>query len=391
MLTRCVCCAFALHVADLNDKDLLPRPKHARSLTSMISFMWRRSAPLTIETLRTLKNLIAVAPILECQLSNVTNEVEIDEIAKLVDTFSTTTFSAVQVCSRGSLETLKARVAAMSLSNMTSTGAKMDPMLDAIQTRLMISIISYLGGLLETDAFKANNTIDIPGAAHETAPDLSSTNARSSTTGAFLVAMAPAPLPGRLAVLGLLCAVLYSAVQAFAAHLGALGLASIPGPPPTEGRRAVSATSPSCRPSARRGSVGRLGSAPRTGVLFLTLMVGFASAQTPPPSPPSRPPAQPPRPAQRGTERSCSPAFPSLAGLCARPPARRPPDGVRTAQLLGTRASGLCRHAQAGPREARTRSQSCALAAGVLLEQRDRMPSPAQTSGKDGERATGQQ
>ena len=136
----------------------------------MISFMWRRSAPLTIETLRTLKNLIAVAPILECQLSNVTNEVEIDEIAKLVDTFSTTTFSAVQVCSRGSLETLKARVAAMSLSNMTSTGAKMDPMLDAIQTRLMISIISYLGGLLETDALKANK-IDIAGPAHETAPD----------------------------------------------------------------------------------------------------------------------------------------------------------------------------------------------------------------------------
>ena len=82
-----------------------------------------------------------------------------------------------------------------------------------------------------------------------------------------------------LATLGLLCAVLYGAVQAFAAHLGASALAPIPRPP--KGRRAVSATSPSCRPSARRGSAGRFGSAPRlVGVLFLTLVVGFASAQT---------------------------------------------------------------------------------------------------------------
>jgi hypothetical protein len=93
----------------------------------------------------------------------------------------------------------------------------------------------------------------------------------------------------------------------------------------------------------------------------------------------------------RGTERDCSPAVPSPAGLCARPPAWRPPDGVRTAQLLGTRASGLRRHAQARPGEARTRSQSCALAAGVPLEQRDRMPAPAQANGEDGRRATGHQ
>eukprot|EP00900_Chrysochromulina_parva_P013077 jgi/Chrpa1/21770/Chrysochromulina_OHIO_Genome00024642-RA len=200
-----------------------------------------------------------------------------DETAQLVDTFSISTFGAVQACTRGSLETLKARVAAKSLSNMTSTGAKVDPTLHDVQTTL--SIISYLGGLLETDAFKANNTIDIVEAAHETAPD-SMPYARSSTMGASLVAMAPALLPGMLATLGLLCAVLYGAVQAFSAR-GASALASIMGPPPPEGRRAVSAASPTCRPSARRGSAGRFGSAPRlVGVLFLTLMVGFASAQT---------------------------------------------------------------------------------------------------------------
>jgi hypothetical protein len=91
----------------------------------------------------------------------------------------------------------------------------------------------------------------------------------------------------------------------------------------------------------------------------------------------------------RGTPRS--PAVPSPAGLCARPPAGRPPDSVRTAQLLGTGASGLRRRSQACSSEARARSQSCVLAASVLLEQRDRMPAPAQACGEDGERATGQQ
>ena len=67
----------------------------------------------------------------------------------------------------------------------------------------------------------------------------------------------------------------------------------------------------------------------------------------------------------RGTPRS--PAVPSPPGLCAGPPAGRPPDGVSTAQLLGTGASGLCRHAQARACEARTGSPSGALAASVLL------------------------
>jgi hypothetical protein len=67
----------------------------------------------------------------------------------------------------------------------------------------------------------------------------------------------------------------------------------------------------------------------------------------------------------RGTPRS--PTVPSPPGLCAGPPAGRPPDGVHTAQLLGTGASGLRRHAQARPREARTGRPSGAPAASVLL------------------------
>ena len=82
-------------------------------------------------------------------------------------------------------------------------------------------------------------------------------------------------------MLGLLFAALYVAVQAFAAHLGASALASIPGPPPPDGRRAVSAASASCRPSARRGSAARCGSAPQLArTLLLALTVGFAIAQT---------------------------------------------------------------------------------------------------------------
>ena len=133
---------------------------------------------------------------------------------------------------------------------------------------LMVSIIRYLGGLL--DAFKAKSNVDIAEVAHETAPD-SMPYARSSMTGANLVTTAAAPLPGLLAMLGLLCAVLSGAVQAFAAHLGASVLVTMRGPPPPTA---------SCRPSARRGSVGRFGSAPQLArILLLALMVGFASAQ----------------------------------------------------------------------------------------------------------------
>ena len=260
------------------------------------------------------------------------------ETAQLVDTFSTTTFGAVPACTRGSLETLKACVAAKSLSDMTtSTGAKLHTTLDDIQTTLMVSIISYLGWLPETDAFKAKNTIDIVEAVHETDPD-SMPQARSSTMGApSLVATAPAPLPGLLAMLGLLCAALYGAVQAFAAHLGAStlasipgalasfsisisisitisisALASIPGPPPPP---------PSCRPSARRGSAGRFGSAPQlVGVLFLTLVVGFAGAQTspspePPPSPPPPSPPSPPPPSPSPPPPSPPPPSPAAAPI----------------------------------------------------------------------------
>jgi hypothetical protein len=334
----------------------------------------------TIEIECALKDLIA--PILERPLSYVTDEVELAEldeldeidevdevelaeIAQLVDTFSTTTFGAVPVCMRGSLETLKARVAAKSLSNMTSTGAKLHATLDDIQATLMVSIISFLGGLPETDAFKAKKTIDVAEAVHETDP-ASMPQTRSSTMGASLVAMAPAPLPGllamlgllcacgerggggavvstrMLAMLGLLCAVLYGAVQAFAAR-GASGLASIMGPPPPEGRLAVSAAPASCRPSARRGSAGRrlcFGSAPwLVGVLFLTLMVGFAGAQTSPSPEPSPSPSL--EHGQTCTE-TCDYASDGYCDGTDPPPSITTPDRRRCPAAAA--AAWLCRH-----------------------------------------------
>ena len=81
-------------------------------------------------------------------------------------------------------------------------------------------------------------------------------------------------------------------------------------------------------------------------------------------------------------------ALPSPAGLCARPPAGRPPDGVRTTQLLGTRAGGLRCDAHASPYKACSRRSSCALATGVLPILRARVPAPPEAFGEDGGRAT---
>ena len=308
---------------------------------------------------------VVIAKLDEIAKIDEVDEVELAEIAQLVDTSSTTTFGAVPACTRGSLETLKACVAAKSLSNMTSTGAKVHPTLDDIQATLMVSIISFLGGLPETDAFKAKNTIDVEEAVHETDP-ASMPQARSSTMGASLVAMAPAPLPGllamlgllcacgergvggavvstrMLAMLGLLCAVLYGAVQAFAAR-GASGLASIMGPPTPEGRLAVSAAPASCRPSARRGSVGRrlcFGSAPRlVAVLFLTLMVGFAGAQTSPSPEPSPSPSL--EHGQTCTE-TCDYASDGYCDGTDPPPSITTPDRRRCPAAAA--AAWLCRH-----------------------------------------------
>ena len=83
-------------------------------------------------------------------------------------------------------------------------------------------------------------------------------------------------------------------------------------------------------------------------------------------------------------------ALPSPTGLCAGPPAGRPPDGVRTTQLLGTRAGGLRCDAQAGPCQACSRRSSCALATGLLLVLRARMPAPPPAFGEDGGRAARQ-
>jgi hypothetical protein len=81
-------------------------------------------------------------------------------------------------------------------------------------------------------------------------------------------------------------------------------------------------------------------------------------------------------------------ALPSPTGLCAGPPAGRPPDGVRTTQLLVTRAGGLRCDAQAGPCQACSRRSSCALTTGLLLVLRAGVPAPSKAFGEDGVRAT---
>jgi hypothetical protein len=77
-------------------------------------------------------------------------------------------------------------------------------------------------------------------------------------------------------------------------------------------------------------------------------------------------------------------AVPSPTGLCAGAPAGRPPDGVCTTQLLGTRVGGLRCDAQAGPCQASSRRSSCALATGLLLVLRVRVPAPPPAFGEDG-------
>ena len=76
-------------------------------------------------------------------------------------------------------------------------------------------------------------------------------------------------------------------------------------------------------------------------------------------------------------------ALPSPTGLRAGAPAGRQPDGVRTAQLLGARAGGMRCDAHAGPHQACSRRSSCALATGVLLVLRARVPAPPEAFGKD--------
>ena len=98
------------------------------------------------------------------------------------------------------------------------------------------------------------------------------------------------------------------------------------------------------------------------------------------------------RDAHRMAHRTPRPqALSSPTGLFAGAPAGRSADGVRTTQLLGTRAGWLrCDAAHAGPCQASTRSSSCALAAGMLVVLRAGVPAPPQAVGEDGERAAGQ-
>ena len=69
-------------------------------------------------------------------------------------------------------------------------------------------------------------------------------------------------------------------------------------------------------------------------------------------------------------------ALPSPTGLCAGAPAGRPPDSVRTSELLCIRAGGLHCNTHAGPCQACSRPSSCALAAGLHLVLRAGMPAP---------------
>ena len=95
------------------------------------------------------------------------------------------------------------------------------------------------------------------------------------------------------------------------------------------------------------------------------------------------------RDAHRMAHRTPRPqALSSPTGLFAGAPAGRSADGVRTTQLLGTRAGWLrCDAAHAGPCKACTRSSSCALAAGMLVVFRAGVPASLQAVGEGGERA----
>jgi hypothetical protein len=130
------------------ETGLLPLDKF---VDMQVKFSEEQTATLSaksIEIEHALKDLIV--QIMEYPLSFVQESVDPAEIAKLSEHFSTTSYKAVQDCTRLSLETLKGRIAARSLATflfidkplfevsveMTPKGAKMNPELGEIQTAI---------------------------------------------------------------------------------------------------------------------------------------------------------------------------------------------------------------------------------------------------------------
>ena len=130
------------------ETGLLPLDKF---VDMQVKFSEDQTATLSaksIEIEHALKDLIV--QIMEYPLSFVQESVDPAEIAKLSEHFSTTSYKAVQDCTRLSLETIKGRIAARSLATflfidkplfevsveMTPKGAKMNPELGEIQTAI---------------------------------------------------------------------------------------------------------------------------------------------------------------------------------------------------------------------------------------------------------------
>ena len=148
------------------ETGLLPLDKF---VDMQVKFSEEQTATLSaksIEIEHALKDLIV--QIMEYPLSFVQESVDPAEIAKLSEHFSTTSYKAVQDCTRLSLETIKGRIAARSLATflfidkplfevsveMTPKGAKMNPELGEIQTAINTVVRAVLSCSKQTSLWE---------------------------------------------------------------------------------------------------------------------------------------------------------------------------------------------------------------------------------------------
>ena len=121
-----------------------------------------RAGPLTLPTMSYMHKTTRVAPLPLPTMSGLPPEPQPFSVFLIWFTLWNRPSALDRACSAKSLSKFNA--------SHDVDESKDGPDARCLQMTMMVSIIRYLGELLETDALKANK-IDIAGPAHETAPD----------------------------------------------------------------------------------------------------------------------------------------------------------------------------------------------------------------------------